>query len=310
MENRKYFNILIYSRPIDFFRNLQLSSIIGDCLINNLNPNFKIKTNFEIRYQDYELYINQNIFVDIQLIFITLSYYLVLLNILESNKSYFKNTILYSAIVTLLVSLEYYLADIPINKCIFIPKFLIFTLCCNLLNYQIKKFIIGIYLCNSFYFLIYIYYGLIYIFKIKSFNKIFNWFMIILESFSPYNRINLNKKLALTYMYKFSIKDPLAYNILRNYLRFNYKMQNDLFVTIGLNSIAGLFWIIIYFYLIRNKKTIKTINDTTNSVLKRSNERFKFKKDIKVKNLINIYDDKYKILNFELIKNSVYSSLS
>jgi len=308
-ENMDYFNIIIYSRPIDIFRNIQLSSIISDCLINNLNPKYKIKTTFDIRYLDNDLNMNQTIIVDIQLIFITLPYYLVLLSILDFNKDYKKNAIFYSSILIFILYLEYYIAGIHFNKSLLIPKLLLFTLCCNLLNYEIKKFFLGILLFNSFCFLLYFYYGLIYIFKINTFNEVFNWLMLILESFSPYNRILFYKPLAFTYMFIFAVKDPEADKIFENYRRFYSEKQKDLLVSVSISSIGIIFWIFIYFYLLR-KKQLKKIIPKANIILKRSDEKFKFSKDTKVKNLINIYDDKNKILNFELVKNSVYSSLS
>lgn len=313
-QNKSYISFFIFSRPIDVFINIQLSAIISDCLVNDLKPRFQIKTNLEIKYIDNDPHFYLIMIIDVQLIFITLIYFIFLTKILDINKDYLKNTLIYSSFILALISIEYYLAQIPLNKSFFIPKLLIYSLCCNLLNYSLKKFSIGLLIANSGCFIIYIYYGIIYfvdfIWKVNiSNNELLYWSMYILESISPYNRILLYKPVAFIFMFVFSIKNEIAKIIFEGYQKFFEEKQQNTIISMFSCLLGVIFWSLIYLYLLRSIK-LKRKNVSNDFTLKRSNEYFMFNKDSTVKSIIDVHSETCKYLCLDSIKNKNYKNLS
>jgi hypothetical protein len=313
-QDKMYVNMMIKSRPIDIFRNIQLSALFSDCFVNDPSYKLKFKTSIEIRHIDNNHHFNRTIILDVQLFLITILYFLFLIRILDFNKNYFMDTFKFSGLILILISIEYYLADIPFNKCLFIPKLLLYSLCCNLKNYNIKKFLIGIIVANLGCLIIYFYYAIIYLlfyfWNVETKNHfILYWVTIILESFSPYNRILFYKPVAFTFMMVFSAKEKIAYNILEGYKIFYSEKQQNKTLWIWLCVLGSTFWLIIYFYLIIKKKP-KTKNPSKDFELKRSSEYFMFQKDNKVKNIIDTNSDVCVSLCLDKIKNKCYSDLS
>lgn len=314
--NITYVNLFIISRPIDIFRNIQLSAYMSDCLIYDPSFKFKIETNFEIRHFDSDRHINKTIRVDLQLFLITLPYFLILILIIDFKKNYLTYTLLFSSLIIILVVIEYYLTGIPIYKWSFIPKLLLYSLCCNLMNFNIKKFLIGIFVLNSSCFLMYPYYGLVYylnyFFKIEinsGGNYILYWIMIILESFSPYNRILFYKPVAFTYMMVFSLKEKFAYDIYNGYIKFYTETSNITSVAICHCLLGTVFWLGFYVYRLK-KKYIEINKPLKDFEIKRSNEFFLFEKEKKVKDIVNTNSRAFKSLCLENVENKSYSELT